>query len=139
MTKVPLLDVRAQNAPLREALLGAVAKVVDAGAFILGPEVEAFEKELAARLGARRAVGLSSGTDALLVALMALGVRPGDEVVTTPFTFYATVGCIARLGARPVFADIDARTFNLDPAAAAALPASRLKVPGSMSANTGRA
>jgi dTDP-4-amino-4,6-dideoxygalactose transaminase len=131
VTKVPLLDVRAQNAPLREALLGAVARVVDAGAFILGPEVEAFEKELAARLGARRAVGLSSGTDALLVALMALGVRPGDEVVTTPFSFYATVGCIARLGARPVFADIDPRTFNLDPAAAAAVcgPQTRAVIP----------
>jgi dTDP-4-amino-4,6-dideoxygalactose transaminase len=97
--RVPLLDVKAQNAPLRESILAAVAKVVDAGAFILGPEVEAFEKELAARLGARRAVGLSSGTDALLVALMALGVRAG---------------------ARPVFADIDPKTFNLDPAAAAA-------------------
>ncbi|MBN2575125.1 MAG: DegT/DnrJ/EryC1/StrS family aminotransferase [Deltaproteobacteria bacterium] len=118
--RVPLLDVKAQNAPLRESILAAVAKVVDAGAFILGPEVEAFEKELAARLGARRAVGLSSGTDALLVALMALGVRAGDEVVTTPFSFYATVGCVARLGARPVFADIDPKTFNLDPAAAAA-------------------
>jgi dTDP-4-amino-4,6-dideoxygalactose transaminase len=129
--KVPLLDVKAQNAPLREAILAAVARVVDAGAFILGPEVEAFEQELAALLGARRAVGLSSGTDALLVALMALGVRPGDEVVTTPFSFYATVGCIARLGARPVFADIDAKTFNLDPAAAAAAcgPRTRAVIP----------
>ena len=129
--KVPLLDVKAQNAPLRDALLAAIARVVDAGAFILGPEVEAFEKALAAHLGARRAVGLSSGTDALLVALMALGVRPGDEVVTTPFTFYATVGCIARLGARPVFADIDPRTFNLDPAAAATAcgPKTRAVIP----------
>jgi dTDP-4-amino-4,6-dideoxygalactose transaminase len=131
LTKVPLLDVKAQNAPLREAILAAVAKVVDAGAFILGPEVEAFEKELAARLDARRAVGLSSGTDALLVALMALEVRPGDEVITTPFSFYATVGCIARLGARPVFADIDPETFNLDPAAAASAcgPKTRALIP----------
>jgi dTDP-4-amino-4,6-dideoxygalactose transaminase len=117
--KVPLLDVKAQNAPLREAILTAIARVMDGGCFILGPEVEAFEKELATALGTRRAVGLSSGTDALLAALMALDVRPGDEVVTTPFSFYATVGCIARLGARPVFADIDPESFNLDAGAAA--------------------
>jgi dTDP-4-amino-4,6-dideoxygalactose transaminase len=129
--KVPLLDVKAQNAPLREAILAAVARVVDAGAFILGPEVEAFEKELAVMLGARRAVGLSSGTDALLVALMALGVRAGDEVVTTPFSFYATVGCIARLGARPIFADIEPGSFNLDPRAAAVAcgPKTRAMIP----------
>ncbi len=118
--KVPLLDVKAQNAPLREAILAAIARVVDGGAFILGPEVEAFERELAFALGVRRAVGVSSGSDALLVALMALGVGIGDEVVTTPFSFYATVGCIARLGARPAFADIDPESFNLDPRAAAA-------------------
>jgi dTDP-4-amino-4,6-dideoxygalactose transaminase len=129
--KVPLLDVKAQNGPLREAILAAVARVVDSGGFILGPEVEAFEKELAAFLGARRAVGLSSGTDALLSALMALDVGPGDQVVTTPFSFYATVGCIARLRARPVFADIDPATFNLDPAAAAAAvtPRARAVIP----------
>jgi dTDP-4-amino-4,6-dideoxygalactose transaminase len=129
--KVPLLDLKAQNAPLREAILGAIARVVDGGSFILGPEVEAFEKELSAALGPRRAVGLSSGTDALLVALMALDIRPGDEVVTTPYSFYATVGCIARLGARPVFADIDPETFNLDPDAAAALcgPRTRALIP----------
>jgi dTDP-4-amino-4,6-dideoxygalactose transaminase len=129
--QVPLLDVKAQNRPLREAILARVAKVVDAGAFILGPEVEAFEQELAAHLGARRAVGLSSGTDALLAALMALGVGPGDEVVTTPFTFYATVGCVARLHARPVFADIEPGTFNLDAgkAAAACGPKTRAVIP----------
>jgi dTDP-4-amino-4,6-dideoxygalactose transaminase len=129
--KVPLLDLRAQNAPLREAILAAVARVVDGGTYILGPEVEAFEKELAALLSVRRAVGLSSGTDALLVALMALGVSAGDEVVTTPFSFYATVGCIARLGARPVFADIDPQSFNLDPRAAAAAcgPKTRALIP----------
>jgi dTDP-4-amino-4,6-dideoxygalactose transaminase len=119
--QVPLLDVKVQNSPLREAILTAIARVVDGGAFILGPEVEAFEHELATALGVRRAVGVSSGTDALLVALMALGVGAGDEVVTTPFSFYATVGCIARLGARPVFADIDPASFNLDPHAAAAV------------------
>jgi dTDP-4-amino-4,6-dideoxygalactose transaminase len=129
--KVPLLDVKAQNAPLREAIMTAIARVVDGGRFILGPEVEAFEKELATDLGTRRAVGLSSGTDALLVALMALDVRPGDEVVTTPFSFYATVGCIARLGARPVFADIDPLSFNLDAGAAAAAcgPKTRAVIP----------
>ncbi len=129
--KVPLLDVKAQNAPLCEALMAAIARVVDGGAFILGPEVEAFEKELATALGTRRAVGLSSGTDALLVALTALEVRAGDEVVTTPYSFFATVGCIARLGARPVFADIDPQTFNLDEAAAAAAcgPKTRALIP----------
>jgi len=125
--KVPLLDVKAQNAPLRSAILAAIERIVDGGAFILGPEVEAFERELAAAVGTRRAVGLSSGTDALLVALMALGVGPGDEVVTTPYSFYATVGCIARLGARPVFADIDPTSFNLNPAAAAAACGSKTR------------
>ncbi len=129
--RVPLLDVNAQNQPLREPILAAMARVMDAGNFILGAEVEAFEKELAVALGVRRAVGLSSGTDALLVALMALGVRPGDEVVTTPLSFYATVGCIARLGAKPVFADIDPESFNLDPQAAAAAcgPKTRAVIP----------
>ncbi len=129
--KVPLLDLEAQNAPLRAEIMAAIARVVDGGGFILGPEVEAFEKELAAVLGTHRAVGLSSGTDALLVALMALGVRPGDEVVTTPFSFYATVGCIARLGGRPVFADIELESFNLDPRAAASAcgPKTRAAIP----------
>jgi dTDP-4-amino-4,6-dideoxygalactose transaminase len=129
--KVPLLDVKAQNGPLRESILAAMTRVMDAGNFILGAEVEGFEKELAQVVGVRRAVGLSSGTDALLVALMALGVGPGDEVVTTPLSFYATVGCIVRLGAKPVFADIDPDNFNLDPGAAAAVcgPRTRAVVP----------
>ena len=129
--KVALLDVNAQNRTLREPILAAMTRVMDAGNFILGDEVEAFEKDLAVVLGVRRAVGLSSGTDALLVALMALGLRPGDEVVTTPLSFYATVGCIARLGAKPVFADIDPDSFNLDPGAAAARcgPKTRALIP----------
>lgn len=114
---VPLLDLQRQYAPLREAIEARVRAVMDAQAFILGREVEAFEEEMRAVCGAGYAVGMSSGTDAQLALLMALGVGPGDAVITTPFTFFATAGCVSRVGATPVFVDIEPATFLLDPAA----------------------
>ncbi|HJK94543.1 MAG TPA: DegT/DnrJ/EryC1/StrS family aminotransferase [Polyangiaceae bacterium LLY-WYZ-15_(1-7)] len=124
---IPMLDVVAQNAPLEEGIRAAFDRVFTSGRFIMGPEVQALEEELAAYLGATHAIGVSSGTDALIVALMALDVGPGDEVITTPFTFFATGGAIARLGAEPVFVDIDDATFNLDPAKVAAARTERTK------------
>jgi dTDP-4-amino-4,6-dideoxygalactose transaminase len=113
---IPLLDLRRQNEPIRDELCAAFERVLDSGQFILGKEVEQFESAAAAVAGARFAIGVTSGTDALLLALMALGIGPGDEVVCPSFTFFATAGSIARLGARPVFVDSLEDTFNLDPA-----------------------
>ena len=114
--QVPLLDLRAQYAPMKEEILATVAEICDSQRFILGDKVEAFEKELAAYCRSGAAIGVSSGSDALLIALMAEGIKPGDEIITSPFTFFATVGAIVRAGAKPVFADIDPVTFNIDPA-----------------------
>jgi dTDP-4-amino-4,6-dideoxygalactose transaminase len=117
---MPMVDLKAQFGAIRGEVMAAIEAVMERQQFILGPEVGAFEREMAAYLDAGTAIGCASGTDALVMALMALGIGPGDEVVTTPFTFVATAGAIARIGAKPVFADIDPQTFNIDPASAEA-------------------
>src|SRR6266481_2803997 len=117
MTNVPLLDLKAQFAQIRAEVMPLIEQVCTTQQFILGEHVRGFEEEIARYCATPFAVGVSSGTDALLLALMALGIGAGDEVVTSPFTFFATAGTIARLGARPVFCDIDPITFNMSPSA----------------------
>lgn len=125
--KVPLLDVNRQNLPLEGELLESLRRVLHSGQYILGPEVTRFETAAAALAGAQFGIGISSGTDAILVALMALGIGPGDEVICPAFTFFATAGCIARVGAKPVFADSCPDCFNLDPAGLETLITARTK------------
>jgi len=124
---VPLLDLQAQYRPLRDEILAAMTRVCDSQRFIMGPEIDALEGELSRQLGVTHAIAVSSGTDAILLALMALDVKAGDEVITPTYSFFATAGAVERLGARPVLVDIDPVTFNIDPARAAAAITSRTK------------
>jgi dTDP-4-amino-4,6-dideoxygalactose transaminase len=128
---VPLLDLEVQYKPLRAEILAAIERVCDSQRFIMGPEITALEHEMAGMLGVRHAVAVSSGTDALLLALMALDIKAGDEVVTPTYSFFATAGAVARLGATPVLVDIDDTTFNMDPAklAAAITPKTKAIIP----------
>ena len=121
------LDLRAQFASIRDEVMSAVTRVMESQYFILGPEVEHFEQEIAARLGVLHAVGCASGTDALILALMAASIGPGHEVITSPFSFVATAGSIAWVGAKPVFVDIDPLTFNIDPQKIAAAITSKTR------------
>jgi dTDP-4-amino-4,6-dideoxygalactose transaminase len=130
MTNVPLLDLKAQFAQIRAEVMPVIDKVCAGQHFILGENVRALEEEIAHYCGASAGIGVSSGTDALLLALMALEIGAGDEVITSPFTFFATAGTIARTGARPVFCDIDPLTFNLSPSAVQAFIDSHCMVQG---------
>lgn len=113
--KVPLLDLKAQYSTIKQEIDDALIRVAESQHFILGPDVETLEKNLASFLGVKHAIGVSSGTDALLIALMAIDVKPGDEVILPTFSFFATAGVVARMNAVPVFTDIDPVTFNIDP------------------------
>ncbi len=111
---IPLLDLQAQYEPIKELIKDKMLQVFDSKYFINGPEVDQLEEKIAAYCGTSYAVGVSSGSDALIVAMMALDIKPGDEIITTPFSFFATAGCIARLGAKPIFCDINPDTFNIN-------------------------
>ncbi len=124
---VPLLDLKKQYATLRDDIRAATDELFESQGFILGPKVEAFEKAIADYVGVKHAIGMSSGTDAQLAAMMALGIGPGDDVVTSPYTFFASAGAVVRLGARPVFCDIDPVTCNVDPEKLAAVITPRTK------------
>src|SRR3982751_5765979 len=124
---VPLLDLRAQHATIRDETVAAVLRVVDAQTFILGEAVAELERSIGALSHAKHAVGCANGTDAILLAMRALDIGRGDEVVTTPFTFFATAGTIHNVGATPVFVDIEPDTFNIRPDAAAAARTSKTK------------
>ncbi|MFC2007696.1 DegT/DnrJ/EryC1/StrS family aminotransferase [Chloroflexota bacterium] len=113
--KIPLVDLKIQYETIREEVDGAIHRVLEQGQYILGSDVQAFEEEMAAYCGTKFAVGVASGTDALRLALLACGIKPGDEVITTPFTFVATVEVIIQCGATPVFVDIDSQNYNIDP------------------------
>src|SRR5829696_3166805 len=112
---IPILDLKPQYESLKSDLQVAINRVVESGRFVMGPDVKAFEAEVAQYLGVKHAIGVNSGTDALFIGLRALGIGPGDEVITTPFTFFATAEAISHVGATPVFVDIDKRTFNIAP------------------------
>ena len=124
---IPLLDLRAQYASIREEVRAALDRVIETQQFILGPEVEALEREIAAYCACTYGIGMSSGTDALLAALMAIDIKPGDEVITSAYSFSATAGTVARLGAIPVFVDIDPQTYNIDTGAIEAKISSRTR------------